>query len=650
MTKIISKKELHLFIIWENGRYKEKEIVKSISEKFELVEKYKVNWNKNLFGKNLTTFYGTNLPPKSDKEKHCGNGEFLLIIFYDNDPKYDYVKTSRGAERVNVNVYSCKEKFRDLTGGGHKIHSTNSPLETNHDLTLLLGVNNNDYELLLKKNFYPNKKNENIIKNVPENIIGVNGWESLEQLFYVMNSSLDYVVMRNFEYLPKNRFSKKHGDIDFLVKDLEQTVFIMNSQKLYKKRYKINISGKDVLIDLEYVGDGSYDKKWQKNILEKKILLKNSFYVPELEDYFYSLIYHILVHKTYIEIDYPEKIKDIYKKFSFYDPNKCNFDNYLKFLEKFLSINTYQITKPKEPSFFFDEKILDYKKDIKSFSKIKLKNIKPYLVNEWKNSSGFIYFKAETENKKKLFIKSRGIEESSRREYKVIKELRNVNQKYFPKEYYFKSEKDVNFIIMELVEGQRLDHLINSNEFEIKLNHYKENLYNGIFNILKILHKLKIVHRDIRPQNLIIKQDGTPVLIDFQFVVDIKRIKYKEFQIVRKNPELIIGLGDKFAKNIFHWDDAYSVYKIFDLLKIKNDSDFIKIKNMISKMIGRYEIISVHNNFFSKISILAKNYYLPYIYKIKLIFYKILYQIISTDKHKSKITKFEKKLFGEKYK
>ncbi|MDA7824101.1 AarF/UbiB family protein [Candidatus Pelagibacter sp.] len=645
MTKIFSKKELHLIIIWENGRYKEKEIIKSISEKFEFVEKYKVNWNKNLFGKNLTTFYGTNLPPNSNKEKHCGNGEFLLIIFYDKDPKYDYVKTNKGTEKVNINIFSCKEKFRDLTGGGHKIHSTNSPVETNHDLTLLLGINYNDYELLLKKNFNPNKKNENIIKNVPENIIGVNGWESLEQLFYVMNSSLDYVVMRNFEYLPENRFSKEHGDIDFLVKDLEQTVFIMNSQKLYKKRYKINVSGKDVLIDLEYVGDGSYDKKWQKNILEKKILLKNSFYVPELEDYFYSLIYHILVHKTYIEIDYPEKIKDIYKKFSFYDPNKCNFDNYLKFLEKFLSINTYQITKPKEPSFFFDEKILDYKKDIESFSKIKLKNIKPYLVNEWKNSSGFIYFKAETENKKKLFIKSRGIEESSSREYKVIKELRNVNQKYFPKEYYFKSEKDVNFIIMEEVEGHRLDRLINSNEFEIKPNQYKENLYNGIFNILKILHKLKIVHRDIRPQNLIIKQDGTPVLIDFQFVVDIKRIKYKEFQIVRKNPELIIGLGDKFAKNIFHWDDAYSVYKIFDLLKIKNDSDFIKIKNMISKMIGRYEIISVHNNFFSKISILAKNYYLPYIYKIKLIFYKILYQIISTDKHKSKITKFEKKLF-----
>ena len=158
MTKTFSEKELHLIIIWENGRFKEKEIINSISEKFELVEKYKVNWNKNLFGKNLTTFYGTNLPPKSEKEKHVGKGEFLLVTFYDYEPKYDYVKTSRGLERVNVNIFSCKEKFRALTGGGHKIHSTNSPIETNHDLTLLLGINYNDYEKSLKKSLITTKK------------------------------------------------------------------------------------------------------------------------------------------------------------------------------------------------------------------------------------------------------------------------------------------------------------------------------------------------------------------------------------------------------------------------------------------------------------------------------------------------------------
>ena len=141
---------------------------------------------------------------------------------------------------------------------------------------------------------------------------------------------------------------------------------------------------------------------------------------------------------------------------------------------------------------------------------------------------------------------------------------------------------------------------------------------------------------------MFIKEDGTPILIDFQFAVDTERKKYKEFIAIRKKPELIIGLGDKFAKNTFHWDDAYSVNKIFDLFKITNDQNFIKTKNLILEMNGRYKIISVQNNFFSKITVITKNYLLPHIYNIKLFFYKAIFQIISTNKFYYKIKKFEK--------
>ena len=151
-------------------------------------------------------------------------------------------------------------------------------------------------------------------------------------------------------------------------------------------------------------------------------------------------------------------------------------------------------------------------------------------------------------------------------------------------------------------------------------------MYVGIFDILKILHRAKIVHRDIHPGNIIIKYDGTPILIDFQYAVDVKRKRFKEHKLIRKKPRLIKGLGLNFAKNPFHWDDAYSVNKIFELLKIEDDPDFLKIKIETSKMIGRYEIVSVHNNFFSKIITLTKNYFLYPIYFIKLNFYKIYIQ------------------------
>ena len=140
-----SEKELHLAIIWQKARYKEKEIINYISNKFQLVEQYEVSWNKKNFAKSLTSFYGTNLPPNSKKELHCGNGKFMVITFYDKSPNYEFIETSRGIENVNINIFSTKQLFREWTGGGHKIHTTNSTSETNHDLIILFGTNYADY-------------------------------------------------------------------------------------------------------------------------------------------------------------------------------------------------------------------------------------------------------------------------------------------------------------------------------------------------------------------------------------------------------------------------------------------------------------------------------------------------------------------------
>jgi hypothetical protein len=646
-------KELHLMIIWQNARYKEKEIIASLSKKFTILEKYEIEWNKSLFEKNLSNFYGTKLPKNSKKEIHCGNGKFLLITFYDNYPKYSLVETGRGTEEVNLNVFLIKEKFRNMTGGGHKVHTTNTIAETNHDLVMLFGINYSDYEILISKKENTTSYTNNIIENVPSNIVGVDGWKNLEQLLYVMNNTLEYVVLRNFETLPEQDYSNDHFDIDYLVKDLNQAVFITNAIKVNKRKdsvhYKIKIADRYIFVDFRYISDNYYDENWQHQMLINKIYSENGYYRLSDEDYFYSLIYHVFIHKLSIQDDYFSKLKNIFKRLKNYNEKICTFDNFLILLEKYLELKRYRYTQPNDSSVFFDKKFINYKIFISTLVVNKIKNIYPFFVKEWKNFSQYIYFSGNTEDDEELIIKYGGIGESAKREYKILEILRKLDSKFFPKPYYFRSNFSEKFVAIEKINGDRLDKLIASNVLKSKSNQYQLNLYRGIYQILKILHESKIVHRDIRPENLIIKSNGLPILIDFQFSVDVKRKYFKEFKIIRKKPRLIKNLGSYYAKNKSHWDDAHSVIKILDQLNLTSNSEFTEIRNKTNSLIGKYEIISVYNNIFCKIVVLIKNF-LPRSLFIHshLIFYKLLYLLSFNEKMLSKINKYKKKIFENK--
>jgi len=249
-----------------------------------------------------------------------------------------------------------------------------------------------------------------------------------------------------------------------------------------------------------------------------------------------------------------------------------------------------------------------YKNDVKKILSTGIKNVKPFLIDEWKNISQYLYFTGIYKKKIKIFIKSRGISDSVFREYKISKDLKAKNKKYFPKPFFYKLDNSIKFIAIEYVYGERLDNIIKSNKFNSLNKNFRKNLYQGLFEILKILHNSKIVHRDIRPANLIIKKNGTPVLIDFQFAVDIKRKIYKEFKEIKKKPKLIATLGREYLRGRFYWDDAYSFAKILDNLK-SNDRKYFEIKLKIKKLIGKNVIISVKNNFFSKFLVLLKFYF-----------------------------------------
>lgn len=348
--------EIHLFIIWEKGREQEERILSDMFFRFKVLGLYKITWPKESFSKNLTRFYGQNLPSSSQKIQHCGDGEFILVVIQDESPLYKYRKTTKGIQEVNVNIFDAKELYRFWTGGGHRIHGTNSIKEVNHDLTLLLGLNSYDYLRSIEGGSYPTSIKD--AKTLKRQITGAEGWSDINLMLYTLNNCATYIILRNFEGFPDNLTFGEHGDIDILGENEKQLKLILNASKVFKQksrvRYLTKINGQDVYMDFRYMGDGYYDEQWEKDLLEHRILCKDLFFTPDNSDYAYSLLYHGLIHKGKISNDYILRLKGYKILEDIYVNGEFNYALAAKKLKDFLETKGYEITEPMDVSVYFN--------------------------------------------------------------------------------------------------------------------------------------------------------------------------------------------------------------------------------------------------------------------------------------------------------
>lgn len=341
-------KETHLFILWENAREKEEEILKDIKKSFNILGLYNITWKKENFSNNLSRFYGTNLPKNSGKEQHCGNGDFLLIVVEVENPKYEERETSKGVQVVNTNMFDKKAYYRELTGGGHKVHATNSEIETNHDLTLLLGKNIEDYLKTL------NIAQKEEFLNIEQDLLGQEGFTTVNEMFYALNNCIKYAIIRNYESLPDEIYVNEHNDIDIICESYENAAYVLNAEKVfqenYRVHYKVKVENKIAYFDLRYIGDEYYYYKLEKNIIKNRKYNEKGFFVISDEEYFYGLIYHALIHKPQFSEDYKNRLKQMNNMNIKLETEK----DYINILEKWLLKNGYMITKPLDYSVQFN--------------------------------------------------------------------------------------------------------------------------------------------------------------------------------------------------------------------------------------------------------------------------------------------------------
>ena len=267
---------------------------------------------------------------------HCavddfrGASAFSLYIIRDNNPIYDYRKTSKGRRRVNIHMFDLKMSLRKIVGGC-KIHATDNIQETKDNLKTLG----------LFEKYYKQKQ-----------------FGSLEEVFQELNKepNLKWLVMRNFEGMPDKITIDNHLDVDLLVNDYYIVKSVLDATSATKSRYEdghnrilnhVFINNKKVLFDFRSIGDNYYDEKFQRDMLNSRRIHPNGFYIPNPEMHLHSLIYHAIIHKSKISQTYLEVFLN-------YGLNKSEINKPLlkRMLDFFMKEKGYVYCKP-EPSVGF---------------------------------------------------------------------------------------------------------------------------------------------------------------------------------------------------------------------------------------------------------------------------------------------------------
>lgn len=545
------EREIHTLIIWSEARTKKQEIEKQLIRKFQILKEFVCNWKATSFEKNLMSFYAHSQKDKSYKEfkvivqnkiKHCGLDEFYLYIVEDLNPVYSYRQTSNGNRKINTNIFDLKLQLRAITGGGHKIHASDTTFESNKDLTILFGKNTEDFL---------NSEDFSVRKGFLENdCIGTNGFKSVEQLFYLLNNSIDYVVLRNFECLLEVDGIKKVNDIDCLVEDLNYVRYLTHAKPLCPENaerinFTIPINQSKIRFDLNFLGDNYFDINWQNNIIKEYDLYKTLIRTPNIKNHFYALLYHNYVQKVKVKEDDFTVLEELGREIAVAYHREMSTSQVKEILDDFFKAHHYRYTIPNDSSVVFNYSFLkegqlsiDYGERLTS-SLIR-HNQELFYAEVFLN-------KAE---KKICKVCSSHIGDN---EKKYLDKLQAFN--IVPQLYGYKKEGDNAVVEMEYMEGIVLNKLYEYNKFWRKKNIFF--MLKECFVLLIVLKEQNIQHRDIKPDNLILvktDQGYQLKIIDFGWARDLDE----------DNAITPSMLGGTFKYKEDEFSDIYSMKKTLE--------------------------------------------------------------------------------------
>ncbi len=331
---------VQLLIIWHNAMPYKDEILAQLKSSSTLIKTIEMTWSQNHLQSNFSRFFNKKISLRQI-EKDFGVGAFLVCFVSQTDNR-------------------VQNWYKDVINKtkGISLYLSEKP---NRDATLLFGKCIDDVltdEILMNQEY----------KKLNRDLVGALPFENLDHLFYVLNNTINYVVLRNYENLPNHFDPSIHGDIDLLVEDLSKVISITNATKMFPEKttsvaYLVNLSDSVIQFDFRYLGDNYLDKQWECDILRSANFTPpyapshNIMIMSPVHQYF-TLLYHAYVQKIKIASDYPDKLRN------FALPIGATYKEDVRFsmrqLQDFLKENKYKVSIPSEKEGTLNWKNLKY--------------------------------------------------------------------------------------------------------------------------------------------------------------------------------------------------------------------------------------------------------------------------------------------------
>lgn len=245
------------------------------------------------------------------------------IFNYSHEFQFDIKKGRLGILFLSLEKNSFKNYPFDYSGIilNNKIEVINILEKYSIENNFLISGSPRVYKAIINLLNLPNDQKLNLSfkhKIITSPLLGQNGWSSLTELFSVINSNTNSVVLRNYEDLNDTFVFKEGDDIDFLCENLNFFCGIINARKRQGGRcsFEVKVNDKYIPLDIRFIGDKYYDPLWAKDMLSRKLITNG---IPHLdqEDYFFSLIYHSKLQKNTVKNVYITRLDSLAGSLSF---------------------------------------------------------------------------------------------------------------------------------------------------------------------------------------------------------------------------------------------------------------------------------------------------------------------------------------------